>query len=223
MVEAGQEENHRMTRLLIAGATGLVGGLVLQQALADPRVSRVIALTRRPIAAHEKLDNVVLDFAEMPADAAWWSVDGVVSALGTTRAITSAPAAYRTIDVDYPLAVARHARAHGATRFALVSSLGADPRSRFAYTRSKGELESELAKLGFASLTIVRPSMLVGHRENERPNEGTITALFRWLGPVLPRKWRISPASVVAACLLEGAIAGPPGVHVKHNEDMEPA
>jgi uncharacterized protein YbjT (DUF2867 family) len=210
-----------MTRLLIVGATGLVGGLVLEQALADARVSGVIALTRRPIAPHDKLENVVLDFAAMPADAAWWSVDGVVSALGTTRAKTSSPSAYRTIDYDYPLAVARHARAFGATRFALVSSLGADPRSRFAYTRLKGELESELEKVGFPSLTIVRPSMLVGHREKERPNEGTVTAIFRLLGPVLPRRWRISPASVVAACLLDGAIAAPPGVHLKHNEDMK--
>jgi uncharacterized protein YbjT (DUF2867 family) len=147
----------------------------------------------------------------MPADAAWWSVDGVVSALGTTRAKTQSPSDYRTIDYDYPLAVARHARAFGATRFALVSSLGADPSSRFAYTRLKGELESELEKVGFPSLTIVRPSVLDGHRTQARPNEGTVTAIFRLLGPVLPRRWRISPASVVAAALLEGAIAGPPG------------
>jgi uncharacterized protein YbjT (DUF2867 family) len=209
-----------MTRLLIAGATGLVGKLVLEQALADKRVSRVIALTRRPIAPHSKLENVVLDFAAMPADAAWWSVDGVVSALGTTRATTKSRADYRVIDYDYPLAVARHARAFGATRFALVSSLGADPHSRFAYTRLKGELESELEKVGFPSLTIVRPSMLVGYREKERPNEGTITAIFRLLGPVLPRRWRISPARAVAACLLDGAIAASPGLYVKHNEDM---
>ncbi len=209
-----------MTRLLIAGATGLVGRLALEQALADKRVARVIALTRRPIAARDKLENVVIDFAALPADAAWWSVDGVISALGTTRAKTASPADYRTIDYDYPLAIARHARAHGATRLALVSSLGADPRSRFAYTRLKGELESALATLGYPSLTIARPSMLDGDRTEARANEGTITSIFRLLGPVLPPKWRISPAGVVAAALLEGAIAGRPGVHVMHNEDM---
>jgi uncharacterized protein YbjT (DUF2867 family) len=209
-----------MTRLLIAGATGLVGKLALERALADVRVSRVIALTRRPIAAHPKLENAVIDFAEMPAQADWWSVDGVISALGTTRAKTSSPADYRTIDYDYPLAIARHARAYGATRFALVSSLGADPHSRFAYTRLKGELESGVQQLGYASLTIARPSMLVGDRTEERTNEGAITSVFRLLGPVLPRKWRISPASVVAAAMLEGAIAAPTGVHVLHNEDM---
>ena len=209
-----------MTRLLIAGATGLVGKLALDLALADARVDRVIALTRRPIASSAKLENVVLDFADMPGEAAWWSVDGVISALGTTRAKTRSPSDYRTIDHDYPLAVARHARDHGATRFALVSSLGADPHSRFAYTRLKGELESGLQQLGFPSLTIVRPSMLVGPRADERAGEGTVTSIFRLLGPVLPRKWRISPAGAVAAALLEAAIAGKPGVHVLHNEDM---
>ena len=210
-----------MTRLLIVGATGLVGKLVLEQALADARVSRVVALTRRPIAPRDRLENVVIDFSKMPDHANWWSVDGVVSALGTTRATTQSAADYRTIDYDYPLAVARHARAHGATRFALTSSLGADPRSRFAYTRLKGELEAGLKQLGFPSLTIVRPSMLEGPRAQERPNERTVTAMFRLLAPVLPRRWRISPAGVVAAALLEGAVAAPPGVHVMHNEDMK--
>lgn len=209
-----------MTRLLITGATGLVGKLVLEQALADSRVSRVIALTRRPIAPHGKLENVVLDFADMPKDAAWWSVEGVISALGTTRAATSERPAYRAVDYEYPLAVARHARAHGATRFALTSSLGANPRSLFAYTRTKGELERDLAKLGFPSLTIVRPSVLDGPREQPRRDERMAAMLFGLLAPLLPRRLRISPAGAVAAVLLEGAIAGPPGVHLRHNEDM---
>jgi uncharacterized protein YbjT (DUF2867 family) len=209
-----------MTRLLIAGATGLVGRRVLDLALADQRVSRVIALTRRPIAPHAKLENVVLDFASMPDRADWWSVDGVVSALGTTRAITKSPSDYRTIDFDYPLAIARHARAHGATRFALVSSLGADPRSRFVYTRTKGELEQALGALGFPSLTILRPSVLDGQRDRQRVDERTAATLFRILAPILPRPWRISPAGVVAAAALEGAIAAAPGTHVKTNEGM---
>lgn len=209
-----------MTRLLIVGATGLVGKLALELALTDKRVSRVIALTRRPIASHDKLENVVVDFAALPDQAAWWSVDGVISALGTTRAATRSPAAYRAIDHDYPLAVARHARDHGATRFALTSSLGADPHSRFVYTRTKGELESELKKLGFASLTIVRPSVLDGHREQQRFDEHMAQITFRLLAPVLPHRLRISPASAVAASLVASAIEGPPGVHIKTNEDM---
>ena len=209
-----------MTRLLILGATGLVGQQVLALALADTRVSRVIALTRRPIAAHDKLENVVLDFAEMPGEAAWWAVDGVVSALGTTRAKTSSPAVYRQVDYHYPLAAARHARDHGATRFALTSSLGANARSRFAYPRLKGELEDALAGLGFPSLTIVRPSVLTGDRKERRPGERAWIIALRVLAPLVPHRLRLSPAGAVAAALLEGAIAGAAGVHIKHNDDL---
>lgn len=209
-----------MASLLIVGATGLVGNLVLKQAIADTRVSRVIALTRRPIAPSDKLENVVVDFADLPDQAAWWSVDGVVSALGTTRAKLNSPSAYRAIEYDYPLAVARHARDHGATRFAVTTALGADPRSRFNYTRTKGELEFELKKLGLPSLTIVRPSVLEGPREQQRFDERMAQIVFKILAPLLPRRLRISPAIAVAAALFEGAIEATPGIHIKTNDNM---
>jgi uncharacterized protein YbjT (DUF2867 family) len=209
-----------MSRLLIVGATGLVGKLALEQALADARISRVIALTRRPIPSRDRLENVVIDFSAIPEQADWWSVDGVVSALGTTRSKTKSRSAYREIDYEYPLAVARHARAHGATRFALTSSLGADPRSPLVYTRTKGELEVELKKLGYPSLTIVRPSVLDGDREEERRDEHLAKTVFRILGSVLPRQLRLSPASAVAASLIDGALDAPPGIHIKTNKDM---
>ncbi len=180
----------------------------------------MFALTRRPIAPRPKLENVVIDFSAMPGDADWWSVDGVVSALGTTRTRTASRSAYRVIDHDYPLAIARHARARGARRFALVSSLGADPRSPFAYTRLKGELEIEMRTLGYLSLTIVRPSVLDGHREQRRRDERAATIIISALAPVLPRRLRVSPAVAVAASLIDGAIAAPPGFHLRHNEDL---
>lgn len=209
-----------MTTLLLAGATGLVGGQALRLALADDRVDRVVALTRRPIEPHPKLRNAMVDFADLPADADWWGADGVISALGTTRSRTPSPQAYRAIDHDYPLALARLARVHGATRFALVSSLGADPRSRFGYTRLKGELEEALAKLAFPSLTIVRPSVLDGRREDARHDERLALAVMKTIAPVLPARWRPSSASAMAALLVEGAIAAPPGIVVRTNADV---
>jgi uncharacterized protein YbjT (DUF2867 family) len=208
-----------MTTVLIAGATGLVGGLALRLALADSRIDRVVALTRRPVETHTKLRNVVIDFSELPADADWWNVDGVISALGTTRARTPSKDEYRTLDLDYPLAIARLARSHGATRFSLVSSLGADPRSSFAYTRRKGELECELKALGFPSLTIVRPSALDGRRETARIDERMSVAVLKVLAPILPSAWRPSSATAMAELLVEGAIAARPGIAVRTNAD----
>ncbi len=210
-----------MTRLLIVGATGLVGKLAFDLALADERVSLVVALTRRPIPPHDKLENVVVDFSNLPNQASWWFIDCIVSALGTTRASTKSATEYRAIDYDYPLTVARHAHAHGATHFALTSSLGADPNSRFVYPRLKGELERELEKVGFPSLTIVRPSLLDGYREHERLGEQTGKIILRILAPVIPPRLRVSSANAVAAALIEGAIGGPPGIHIKTNEDLD--
>ncbi|MDE4911695.1 MULTISPECIES: NAD(P)H-binding protein [unclassified Methylobacterium] len=209
-----------MTTILIAGATGLVGGLALGLALADSRIDHVVALTRRPVEPHTKLRNVVIDFSDLPADAEWWNVDGVISALGTTRARTPSPDQYLAIDLNYPLAIARLTRSQGATRFALVSSLGADPHSRFAYTRRKGELESELAALAFPSLTIVRPSALDGQRESARLDERLAVAILKSLAPVLPSPWRPSSATAMAELLVEGAVAARPGIAVKTNADV---
>lgn len=209
-----------MTTVLITGATCFVGGLALRLTLADSRIDRVVALTRRPIETHAKLRNVVVDFPNPPADADWWNVDGVISALGTTRARTPSPGEYLAIDWDYPLAIAHLTRSHGATRFALVSSLGADPRSRFAYTRRKGELESELAALAFPSLTIVRRSALDGQRESAQLNERLAVAIPKSLAPVLPSLWRPSSATEMAKLLVEGAAAAWAGIAVKTNADV---
>lgn len=202
-----------MTKLLLAGATGLVGGEALKRLLADARVAQVVAPTRRPLAPHPKLLNPIADSAALPLDADWWAVDGAISALGTTRAQAGSAAAFRAIDHDYALAIATAARAGGATRFALTSSAGADAQSRLLYLRTKGELEEAVERLGFPSLTIVRPGFLGGDRAERRPMERIIGALLRLAAPLLPARARISPAPTVAALLVEAAIAGKPGSH----------
>lgn len=201
-----------MTRILVVGASGLVGGQVIAKALADDRITRVVAPTRRPLTAHAKLDNPLVDFDRLPADADWWAVDGVICALGTTRATAGSDEAFRRVDYDYPLAVARLAHRHGATRFALNSSLGADAASRLLYPRTKGEIEAAIRTIGFASLTIVRPGLIGGDRAEFRLGERIATVVLGALGPVLPRRYRISPADRIADALIEAAVAG--GVHL---------
>lgn len=203
-----------MTRLLVVGATGLVGRTVLAKALSDARIDSVIAPTRRELPVHAKLLNPVVDFARLPAEADWWAVDGVVCALGTTRAKAGSDAAFRTIDHDYPLAVAQLARRHGAARFALNSSMGANARSPLLYPRTKGEIEQSLRALAFPSLTIVRPGLIGGERNEFRAAERVAAIVLGVIGPLLPRRYRISPAPAIADALLEAAIVGKPGCHV---------
>ncbi len=200
--------------LLLAGATGLVGTAALKLLLADERVTRVVAPTRWALSPHAKLLNPVVDSTDIPYDADWWVADGAICALGTTRAKSPSAAAYQAIDYDYALAIATQVRKGGATRFALTSSMGADARSRFRYTRTKGALEDAVDRLGFPSLTILRPGFLGGEREEDRPVERILGPLLRIAAPIMPAAARTSPAPTVAALLVEGALGGGPGRHV---------
>lgn len=212
-----------MTTLLLAGATGLVGGEALKLALADARVARIIAPTRRLLAPHPKLLNPIVDSRNLHPDADWWAVDSAICALGTTRAQAGSAVAFRAIDHDFALAVATRIRERGAARFALTSSMGADARSRFLYPRTKGELEDAVARLDFPSLTIVRPGFLGGYRSEHRPMERFVGGLLRIAAPILPAGARISPASTVAAFLVEAALNGDPGRHVVTAARIAPA
>jgi len=208
-----------MARILLAGASGLVGREVLRQALADPRVDEVVTPARRPLAADPKLRHVLVDFDALPADADWWEVDAVICALGTTIRDAGSRAAFRKVDLDYPLAVARHALAHGAATFVLTSASGANADSPIFYSRTKGELENSLRALGYGSLCLVRPGLLGGERERRRPLEHAGMKLLGAIGPLLPRRYRVVPAEQVAATLLHGALDAKPGTRIIESEE----
>ncbi len=207
-------------KLLLVGATGLVGGQVLTQALAEPRVTAVVAPTRRALPAHARLHNPLVDFEQLPAAADWWRADAVICTLGTTIKQAGSQAAFRRVDLDYPLAVARLARRHGTPTYVLNSATGARADSRFFYNRVKGELEQALRGMGFASLTLVRPGLIGGQRRESRPTERAGQIVLGALGPLLPRGWRLNPAPRIAQALLQAALAAPPGVHTVEAADL---
>lgn len=207
-----------MSRLMLVGATGLVGGHVLQQALVDPRVTQVVAPTRRPLPSHPKLLNPVVDFRRLPAQAEWWAVDALVCTLGTTLRQAGSQQAFYQVDHDAVLEVAYLARRHGTGCMAFNSALGADAASRVFYSRTKGETERDLQAVGFASLSLVRPGLIGGARAESRPLERLAVAFTRLLQPLLPRRWRVVPAESIARHLLRAALQAQPGVHVLPSE-----
>lgn len=202
-------------RVLLAGATGLVGSQVLQRLLADTRCTAVVAPVRRPLPLqHPRLSAPLLDFDALPLQAPWWQVDAAICTLGSTLKQAGSRQAFARIDHGYPLAIARAVKMHRCTVFALNSAMGANPRSLFFYNRVKGELERDLRALGFASLALVRPGLIGGARSEPRPGEQAAARVLGALGPVLPRAWRINPAARIAAALVEAALAPAPGVRV---------
>jgi uncharacterized protein YbjT (DUF2867 family) len=209
-----------MTRVMLVGATGLVGGEVLKLALANPKVRQVVAPARRALPAHVKLLNPVVDFNALPEESDWWTVDAVICALGTTIKKAGSQAAFTRVDHDHPLRVAELALRHGARAYALNSALGADVQSRVLYSRTKGELERDLLALGYPSLTFVRPGLIGGERNESRPAEQFGITLSTWLRPLLPSRYRVVPAARIAQHLLQAALAARPGVQVVMPEQM---
>ena len=201
--------------ILHVGASGLVGQLVLARLLESQDVARVVAPTRRPLdTTHSRLHTPVVDFDALPEDADWWAVDAVICTLGTTIADAGSQAAFRRVDHDYPLQVARLARRHGARAYALNSAMGANARSSIFYNRVKGELEDALAALDYPSLVLVRPGLIDGERTRPRAGEGRALAVSRLLRPLLPMKWRPSRATRIADALVDAALHPVPGRHV---------
>lgn len=221
-------------RLLILGATGAVGREVLRLALQHPQVQQVLAPTRRPLPAHPKLHNPITDFAR-PEEAlaegaqaegaqaegalAGGGVDAVVCALGTTIRLAGSQAAFAAVDRDLPIALGRVALRLGARSLALNSSLGASASGNF-YLRTKHQAEEGLRQLGFASYTVVRPSLIDAQRTESRPGERVGLWVSRVLWPLIPRRYRPVAASAIARTLLQAALDAEPGQHTIESEHI---
>ncbi len=195
----------------VAGATGLVGRNLVQRLCADHSVATVHALARRELDITDpKLVTHRVDFSALPELP---PLDEVYLALGTTIKTAGSQAAFRAVDLDANLAVARAAHAAGARRIGLVSALGANAGSRIFYNRIKGELEQVLATLDLDALVIARPSLLRGDRavlgQAERAGEVWGARLDAVLRPLIPRPWRAIDAADVAASLVRQV----PGAH----------
>ncbi|MDO9403415.1 MAG: NAD-dependent epimerase/dehydratase family protein [Polaromonas sp.] len=216
---------------LVAGATGLVGRAVLARLLADKRWSSVhVAGRRAPDVSHPKLVVHLLDTHTGFGGFTSASVDDVFIALGTTIKTAGSREAFRAVDVDAVVAVARAAHAAGATRLALVSAMGADPDSAIFYNRTKGEAEAAISALGYASVVVARPSLLLGDRralqQPERRAEAWASRLVHRLAPLirlLPRNTQPVQASDVAAALIDTLADAPPGTRMLLSGDLHAA
>jgi uncharacterized protein YbjT (DUF2867 family) len=207
--------------ILLLGATGLVGGNVLEQALAHPAVTGVIAPTRRPLKPHLKLTNPVFDRLEtVLSEGIGHGVNGVICTLGTTIKKAGSKDAFREVDYGLPLKIARAAHECGVDTFVLVSASVASANSAMFYSRIKGEVERDIGQVGFRSLTIIRPSLIGGKRKEPRRMEHIAVRMVGILAPVLPKKFQINPADTIAAACLKAVLAGDLGSHIRNAESL---
>ncbi|MFZ3082546.1 MAG: NAD(P)H-binding protein [Rhodoferax ferrireducens] len=211
---------------LVAGATGLVGRAVLAALLTDKRYAAVHCVGRRPLTLeHPKLFSYVVDFATLSALSGIKHVDDVFVALGTTLKVAGSQSAFRALDFEAVVALARVGKALGATKLGVISAMGADPASRVFYNRVKGEMEQALARLGYQVLILARPSLLVGNRDAlgqaARPAERLGLLAMTLLKPLIPTNYHPITATQVAHALLSVVHSTERGTRVLLSGEMQ--
>ena len=209
---------------LLAGATGLVGSHVLQLLLADDTWAHVVTVGRRTTPQrHDKLEQRIVDLGAIAALGDLPHADDVFCCLGTTIKQAGSQQAFRRVDHDFVVGLARAGLRVGASQFLLVSAIGADPESRVFYSRVKGEAEAEVRKLPYRAIQIFRPSLLLGERAEFRLGE----RIAMMTAPVMPlflpgrlRRFRPIQAADVARAMVHIAHDAPRGPNVYEYDAM---
>ena len=212
----------RETALLI-GATGLTGGRCLDALLASEAYERIIVFTRRPLGReHPRLIETIIDFDKLE-EIEPFPVADVFCAMGTTIAKAGSQHAFLKVDFEYPRIIAERAAAAGSQQFLLVSSVGADAKSSNFYLRVKAELEKAVSARSFESVSIFRPSFLIGARGEFRLTDvfagpSMHAAQFAMIGKF--RKYRPIRADAVASAMVSAARQCKPGRRIYHYDEI---
>lgn len=201
--------------ILLAGATGLTGEHLLDRLLNERTVERVLAPSRRPLAAHPRLENPVGELADLLPQLGG-PVDTAFCCLGSTIRQAGSQEAFRAIDLDLVVAVGRRARELGARHYLVISALGADRGSSVFYNRVKGEMEDALRDQSWPQLTLARPSLLLGPRQEFRLGERLAAPLMR----LIPGKYRGIEACTLARALWRLALETGEGTRVVESDEL---
>ncbi|RFU62443.1 NAD-dependent epimerase/dehydratase family protein [Peribacillus glennii] len=210
---------------LIVGASGLVGSELLQILLNEGAYRKITAIVRKPLGIqHPKLEEKTVDFNHLDHYSEYFIADDVFCCLGTTIKKAGTKEEMTKVDVGYPLAAAKLSFENGASKFLVISSMGADPDALVAYSRMKGMLEQELSKVGFQSLHIFRPSLLLGNRKEFRAGESAAGFLFPLLsfllvGPL--KKYKAIQAATVALAMYRAAQSGKKGKTIYLSDEIQ--
>ncbi len=217
-------ENQPKKTAIVAGATGLVGEQLIRQLMSDPAYVKVIAVVRKKLeVSHEKLKQEVIDFGKLPEVIANLYADHGFCCLGTTIKKAGSKDKQYLIDHDYVISFARGCHSAGISRFAVVSSIGANADSSNFYLRTKGEMEHDLQKIPFKTLCIFQPSLLIGDRKEFRAGEKGATFIMKALNPLMIgglKKYRGVLAATVAQCMIRQLISDDTGVKIIRSDEI---
>lgn len=192
-------------KAVIIGATGLIGTELVNNLLSDERYNKVVALTRKPLSVHPKLENHIVKFDVLEEYVEISKGDHFYCALGTTIEQAKSREYFYTVDYTYVYEFAKLAKLHLAERFLLVSSQGANQKSKIFYPKVKGEIEEAIRSLGLVSTSVFRPSLLLGDRKEFRKGEEIGKKIARIFSPIIPLKYKPIHSEVVAKAMINAA------------------
>jgi uncharacterized protein YbjT (DUF2867 family) len=205
-----------VAKAIIAGASGLVGGILLDILLQSPAYQNVTILVRKELpVSHPKLKQLIVDFDQLETYSGEIAGLALFCCLGSTRKKTPDLLVYRKIDHDYPLRLAQIARENGVAQYHLVSAIGANASSSNFYTKMKGETEEDIKNAGLKCLYIYEPSFLTGNREENRFGERFTIKLMKVFNPLLAgglKKYRSIPAETVASAMYKQSLKNQEGI-----------
>lgn len=205
---------------LVAGATGAIGREIVRGLCEDENYDKIIVWARRELNfSHEKLETQIINFDDIK-DMRPREIDEIFCALGTTMKQAGSRGQFYKVDVSYPVNIAKWGIASGARRFALISSQGANERSRFFYLRAKGKAEKKIAALGFKSLQVARLPAIKSEREQVRMGELFTIWLFGLLPKFILTNYRPMSAKDIAAAVIAAAQTDAKGVQIYHPREF---
>tara|TARA_R110002049_G_scaffold7173_5_gene42582 strand:+ start:152 stop:802 length:651 start_codon:yes stop_codon:yes gene_type:complete len=191
---------------LVLGATGLVGQKLIEKLTQDANYESLLIINRREVGyQHPKIQEKVVDFDQLDASIKQVNVTDIFCCIGTTIKTAGSKEAFRKVDYDIPVNFGKIAEKSGVENFIVISSLGADSNSNTFYSKVKGEMENKLKSFNLAHLTILRPSLLLGDRNEKRLGEGIAQVLFSvfgflMIGPL--KKYKAISADQVAKAMI---------------------
>ena len=195
-----------MKTALLFGASGLVGGHLLNQLISNNNYSKIKVFVRSvPEIIDPKIEIFETDFNNLENHKEDIKGDDSFYCIGTTKKNSSDKNEYKRVELEIPKQIAQIAKANSVNSFVFVSSGYADPKSSGDYLKFKGEVEEELKRLNFPKLGIMRPSFLLGDRKEKRVGEKIGIFVFKLLSPLFLgplKKMRPIHSEIVAKAMI---------------------
>ncbi|MDB4097648.1 NAD-dependent epimerase/dehydratase family protein [Flavobacteriaceae bacterium] len=206
----------------IAGSTGLVGSHLLENL--SNIYPRVISLTRKKVnSTKPNIQNIIVDFDDLKIESIFKDVDHLYIALGTTRKKAGSAYNFKKVDYHYCINLARIANDCGVKSISIISSVGSDPNSSFLYPMTKGLIEKDISKISLQHLSIVRPGIILGKRNESRIGEKIGKVIFSLIDKLLfgkLSKYKSISADNISKAMIYQVINSSPGVNILEYKEL---